>query len=173
MTNPENFTAHRKALMRLSELCGSLTSAFLITKDTAYSNAAKKHLNAWFVNDQTKRPYCFSLFNLDGIVIGAQIMSDEDHDLWSFTTADGKSVAKALEYMAPYVADKSKWFLKSDVMNWEAFPGARPTYILGAFRLNRTDYYNLWKQRKHFLEVEAIRRNVPLKFPLLWLADNK
>ena len=34
MTNPDNFTAHRKALMRLSEICGSLTSAFLITKDT-------------------------------------------------------------------------------------------------------------------------------------------
>ena len=100
-------------------------------------------------------------------------MSDEDHDLSSFTAVHGKSVAKALEYMAPYVADKSKWFLKPDVMNWEAFPGARPAYILGAFRLNRTDYYNLWKQRKHFLEVEAIRRNVPLKFPLLWLADNK
>ena len=302
MTNPDNFTAHRKALMRLSEICGSLTSAFLITKDTAYSNAAKKHLNAWFVNEQTKmaphflyaqaiqgrhtgrgigiidaihfidvvqsvrqlekhnkissqelteikkwfasflkwltthkygldekvhpnnhgnwwntqvalyakftnndsildfcrdnfknkilpsqlstkgsfplelartKPYSYSLFNLDGIVIGAQIMSDEDHDLWSFTTADGKSVAKALEYMAPFVADKSKWFLKPDVMYWEDFPVAQPAYILGAFRFKRTDYYDLWKLRKHFLEVEEVKRNVPLKFPLLWLAENK
>ena len=100
-------------------------------------------------------------------------MSDEDHDLWSFTTADGKSVAKALEYMAPFVADKSKWFLKADVMYWEDFPVAQPAYILGAFRFKRTDYYDLWKLRKHFLEVEEVKRNVPLKFPLLWLAENK
>jgi len=73
----------------------------------------------------------------------------------------------------PYVAEKSKWFLEPDVINLEDFLVVQLAYILGAFRFKRTDYYDIWRQRKHFLEVEEVKRNIPLKFPLLWLAQNK
>ena len=53
-TNPENFTAHRHAMIRLSEITATLTSAWLITKDKSYSEKALEHLNAWFVNPLTK-----------------------------------------------------------------------------------------------------------------------
>ena len=53
-TNPENFTAHRHAMIRLSEITATLTSAWLITKDKAYSEKALEHLNAWFVDPLTK-----------------------------------------------------------------------------------------------------------------------
>jgi hypothetical protein len=54
ITNPNNFTDHRKALVRLSEIAGNLTSAYIITKDDTYADAAIKHLTAWFVDDDTK-----------------------------------------------------------------------------------------------------------------------
>ncbi len=53
LTNPQNFTAHRKAMIRFSKSVGTLTSAFLLTKNTKYSKAAIKHLNAWFIDTAT------------------------------------------------------------------------------------------------------------------------
>jgi hypothetical protein len=52
-TNPQNFTAHRKAMIRFSTTVGTLTSAYLLTKNTKYSTAAIKHLNAWFIDTAT------------------------------------------------------------------------------------------------------------------------
>jgi hypothetical protein len=54
MSNPNNFVAHRKAMIRFSQIVGSLASAYLITKDEKYVKAAFSHLNAWFVNEKTR-----------------------------------------------------------------------------------------------------------------------
>ncbi len=53
LTNPQNFTAHRKAMVRFSQIIGSLTSAYRITKNEKYVAHAMLHLNAWFVNEST------------------------------------------------------------------------------------------------------------------------
>ena len=37
-TNPDNFVAHRHAMIRFSSLIGDLTSAWLVTKDEKYIN---------------------------------------------------------------------------------------------------------------------------------------
>lgn len=52
-TNPQNFTAHRLAMIRFSKTVGTLTSAFLLTKNAKYSAAAAKHLVAWFIDTAT------------------------------------------------------------------------------------------------------------------------
>lgn len=53
-TNPDNFLAHRKAMIRLSEIIGTLVSACLITRDETYAAQAIKHLKAWFVDPETR-----------------------------------------------------------------------------------------------------------------------
>ena len=53
LTNPENFTAHRKAMIRFSQIMGYLTSAYLITGDEKYLNKARLHLKAWFIDTAT------------------------------------------------------------------------------------------------------------------------
>jgi hypothetical protein len=53
MTNPENFVAHRKAMIRLSQIVGSLASAYKITGDEKYVIQAFSHLKAWFANNET------------------------------------------------------------------------------------------------------------------------
>ena len=54
MTNPDNFVAHRRSMVRLSELVGTLVSAYILTEDPAYASHAEAHLMAWFVDEQTR-----------------------------------------------------------------------------------------------------------------------
>lgn len=54
MTNPENFVEHRKVMIRLSKIIGALASAYKITGNEKYVKQALVHLNAWFVNADTK-----------------------------------------------------------------------------------------------------------------------
>ena len=53
MTNPDNFVAHRHAMIRLSRIIGALASAYKITNDEKYVQHAIKHVLAWFVNAET------------------------------------------------------------------------------------------------------------------------
>jgi hypothetical protein len=53
LSNPNNFTAHRKAMVRFSQVIGYLTSAYMITKNDQYVKHAFVHLNAWFSDDAT------------------------------------------------------------------------------------------------------------------------
>ena len=115
------------------------------------------------------KPYGYSLFNLDAMVMNCLILSDPENDLWNFTTEDGKNIEKGLEYMAAFVADKSSWPLKPDVMYWENWPVAHPAFIFGAIQFNNEKYFKLWEDQEHFPEVKEVIRNLPVRNPLIWL----
>ncbi|HVG16940.1 MAG TPA: alginate lyase family protein [Chitinophagaceae bacterium] len=53
MTNPDNFVAHRHAMIRLSQIIGALASAYQLTGDEKYVQQAMKHCKAWFVDEAT------------------------------------------------------------------------------------------------------------------------
>jgi hypothetical protein len=53
-SNPANFNAHREAMIRLSLIVPALTAAWMLTRQKKYSDHAARHLNAWFVDPQTK-----------------------------------------------------------------------------------------------------------------------
>ena len=53
MSNPENFVAHREAMIRFSRIIGALASAYKITKDEKYVRHALVHLRAWFIDAET------------------------------------------------------------------------------------------------------------------------
>ena len=54
MTNPDNFVAHRHALIRLSLHVPALAAAWLLTRDRRYATHAAAHLRAWFVDAPTR-----------------------------------------------------------------------------------------------------------------------
>jgi hypothetical protein len=54
MSNPGNFTDHRKAMIRLSQITGLLASAYKITGDEKYVRQAFLHLKAWFADTITR-----------------------------------------------------------------------------------------------------------------------
>lgn len=299
-TNPENFVAHRLAMIRFSKVVGSLASAYIITKDEKYVEQAFKHIRAWFVTPETlmnpsllyaqaikgvssgrgigiidtihlmevaqgilrmqdaksvnkdeleivkkwfadyitwltthkygidemnaqnnhgtcwvmqvasfakltgneeilemcreryktvllpdqmaedgsfpremsrTKPYGYALFNLDAMTTVCQILSTETDNLWEFTTPDGKNIKKGVEFMAPFIKDKSKWNLPPDVMYWDDFPIAQPALIFSAVNFENKEYFNLWKNLKHDISVQEVERNTPVRNPLIWLTN--
>jgi Alginate lyase len=54
MSNPDNFVAHRNALMRLSVQFAALAAAWKISRDARYATHAVEHLRAWFLNESTR-----------------------------------------------------------------------------------------------------------------------
>jgi len=53
LTNPQNFVAHRLAMIRFSRIIGALASAYQITGDKKYVKQALWHLKAWFITPET------------------------------------------------------------------------------------------------------------------------
>jgi hypothetical protein len=53
ITNPDNFLAHRKLMIRFSKIIGALASAYKLTGDEKYVRQAVIHLKAWFVDPET------------------------------------------------------------------------------------------------------------------------
>lgn len=300
MTNPDNFTAHRKAMVRFSRIIGALAAAYKITGDDIYVMHAILHLNAWFADTTTRmnpsllyaqaikgrytgrgigiidtihlmevvqgivvmeksrsinrevltktrqwfklylqwltthqygkdemnaennhgtcwvmqvaafarftandtilsfcrdryknillpnqmandgsfprelkrtKPYGYSLFNLDAMAMVCHILSDADHDLWHYKTADGKSIQKGIEFLYPYVNDKSKWPYQKDVMYWDNWPVAHPFLVLGAAVFKQRNWFNTWKRLDHNPSVEEVLRNLPVRNPVIWLEN--
>nr|WP_294901229.1 alginate lyase family protein [uncultured Pedobacter sp.] len=296
LTNPDNFVAHRFAMIRFSKIIGALASAYKITGDEKYVKQAVLHLKAWFVNPETlmnsnleyaqaikgrftgrgigiidtihlldvaqgtlvmenrinatdlkaiknwfseylkwlmtskngneemnaknnhgtcftlqvagfakltgnqqllkfasdryktvllpnqmdvngsfpqemarTKPYGYSLFNLDAMTILCQILSTKENNLFGYTTTDGKSIKKGIEFMQPFIADKNKWTLKPDVMYWNDWPVAQPSLIFGANAYQNQMWFNTWKALDHQPKVNEVIRNLPIKYPLLYL----
>lgn len=297
-SNPDNFVAHRKAMIRFSEIIGALASAYKITGDEKYVKHALVHLKAWFVDSETlmnpnllfaqavkgvttgrswgiidtihfmevaqgimvmekaksfdqkslttikkwfadyifwlntskpgiteklaknnhsacwvmqvaafaklcddnvmldslrwryknvslpnqmatdgsfplelarTKPYGYSIFNLDAFTMICQILSTPKDNLWTYETADGKSIYKGINYLYPFVADKSKWTLKPDIMYWNNWPIAQPFLIFGAQQFKNKDWFTTWKSLELKPTVEEVIRNVPIRHPLIWL----
>ncbi len=300
MTNPENFVAHRQAMIRLSRIVGALASGYRITRDEKYVRHAFMHLQAWFASPDTMmnpslqfaqaikgratgrgigiidtihlvevaqgiiamekasgvdstvlsatrnwfqqylkwltthpygqdemkaknnhgtcwvmqvaafarltgdrelmdlcrdrfksvllpeqmapdgsfplelrrtKPYGYSLFNLDAMAMICQILSEPSHDLWNYQSAEGKSVRTAISFLFPYVAEKGKWPYPKDVMYWNDWPVAHPFLVFGALKFGATDWFETWKKLDHAPEVEEVLRNLPVRSPIIWIAE--
>jgi hypothetical protein len=298
MTNPDNFVAHRHAMIRLSEVVGALASAYKLTGDAKYVQHATLHCKAWFSDTATMmhphllyaqaikgrftgrgigiidaiqlmevtqglslmqnapsmdkevlaaskkwfdrflqwltthkygkdemnatnnhgscwvmqvaafskftgndtlmkfcsdryknvllpnqmaadgsfpqelrrtKPYGYSIFNLDAMTTICQLLSSEKDNLWSYQTADGRSIKKGIEYLYPFIADKTKWPLKPDVMYWNDWPVAQPFLLFGANAYKNKDWLDTWKKLDHAPKVEEVIRNLPVRNPIIWV----
>lgn len=297
-TNPNNFVAHRHAMIRFSEIVANLTSAYTLTKDKKYIEAALSHVRAWFMDEHTKmnpnllyaqaikgvtkgrgigiidtihlieviqsllkmelwgvlsqedilgtkewvsaylqwltthpnglkemnaknnhgtcwvmqvamfakytsndtilqlcvdryknillpdqmaedgsfprelnrtKPYGYSLFNLDAMSTLCYILSTDNENLWAYTTDDGKNMQKGIDFMLPFVIDKSLWEYTPDVMYWDEWPIAQPFLFFGSIGLNNIEYIKVWKSLEHFPTNDEVVRNLPIRNPLIWL----
>lgn len=297
-TNPDNFIAHRKAMIRLSTIIGALASAYQLTGDEKYVKHALVHVKAWFADPETlmnpnlsfaqavigsstgrswgiidtihlmevaqgiyimqkaksfdpkillitkkwfadyilwlntskngiaeklsknnhsacwvmqvasfaklcedklmldslrwryknvllpnqmaidgsfslelarTKPYGYSIFNLDAMTMICQILSVKEDNLWNFETIDRKSIKKGIAYLYPFIADKSKWILKPDVMFWENWPVAQPFLLFGANAFKNQSWFETWKRLDLKPINEEVIRNLPVRHVLLWM----
>lgn len=114
------------------------------------------------------KPYGYSIFNLDAMTMLCQILSTSQDNLWDFETPDGKSIKKGIIYLSPFVADKSKWTLKPDVMYWDNWPIAQPFLLFGANAYHENAWLTTWQKLDHNPQVEEVIRNLPIRHPLIW-----
>lgn len=297
-TNPDNFVAHRHAMIRFSSIVGNLTSAYLLTKDKKYVEAVMKHVRAWFINEKTlmrpslqyaqaikgiatgrgigiidtvhlmevaqsllqlekagvlseedingskkwfsdylkwmsthpygidemnaknnhgtcwvmqaavfaryvdnkdmirfcsdrykevllpnqmaedgsfpretarTKPYGYSLFNLDAMATICQTLSTTTDNLWIFSVDNTKNMLKGIDFIFPYVVDKTSWPFVHDVMYWDEWPVAHPFLIFGALQTGNKEWLSAWSELEHFPETDEVIRNLPVRNPLLWI----
>jgi hypothetical protein len=115
------------------------------------------------------KPYGYSLFNLDAMATVCRIASTAEDDLFTFTLPDGRNLHKGVEFMYPYIKDKSKWPLKADVMNWEFWPVRQPALFFAGLAYGEPKYLELFKSLQADPTEEEILRNVPIRQPVLWV----
>jgi hypothetical protein len=115
------------------------------------------------------KPYGYAIFNLDAMTMLCQILSTPQDNLWNFETPDGRSIKKGINYLYPFIADKSKWTLKPDVMYWDNWPVAQPFLLFGANAYKKNDWFLTWQKLDHNPQVEEVIRNLPIRHPLIWM----
>ncbi|MBC8006208.1 MAG: alginate lyase family protein [Verrucomicrobia bacterium] len=297
-TNPDNFVAHRLAMIRLSEIAATHTSAWILSGDQKYANQVLIHLNAWFVDPATRmnpnmlyaqaiwgrftgrgiglidayhlvevirsvkmleekgglstdqlkpvkawfgdfltwmtthsygidemnarnnhgtcwvvtaaamadltqnkevrelcidrfktvflpsqmsedgsfplelkrtKPYGYSLFNMDAMCNLAEILSTPDDNLWEFQTPDGKSLKKGMEYIYPYITDKSKWPFAKDIYIWDEWPARQSSLLFAGLAYEKEEYIHTFLSLPATFTHPEVIRNVPVRHPIIWL----
>jgi hypothetical protein len=117
------------------------------------------------------KPYGYSLFNADAMATVCWILSTPADDLFKFEAPGGKSMCRGVSYIAPFIADKSKWPLKPDVMFHEFWPVRSPVLLFGGIKCDRPDWIATWKRLEANPTNEEVLRNLPIRQPLLWVND--
>ena len=115
------------------------------------------------------KPYGYSLFNLDAMSMVAEILSIPKDNLWKYKTPDGATIETALEFMYPYIKDKSKWPYQKDIMYFDDWPVRQPALLFGGIAYNKEKYISLWKTLNPAPTKEEILRNFFIRQPILWL----
>ena len=115
------------------------------------------------------KPYGYSLFNLEAMAAVCQILSTPADNLWTFALSDGRSIARAVEYMYPYIKDKKSWPQKPDVMYDEEWPMRQSCLLFAGLAFRNSDYVDLWKTLRGDSTVEEVIRNFFIRQPVLWV----
>jgi beta-galactosidase len=115
------------------------------------------------------KPYGYSIFQLDNVATFCQVLSTDSDNLWEFTLPDGRGVRRAVAFLYPFLADKSKWPHKPDVQAWEGWPVRQACLLFAGLAYGEQGYLDLWQKLPSEPTDEEVRRNVAVTQPVLWL----
>lgn len=117
------------------------------------------------------KPYSYSLFDMDALSLVCQIASRPGDNLWAFATPDGRGIRKTIDFMVPYIRDKSKWPFQHDVEYFDDLPVRQPSLLFAGVAYNDDAYLQLWKTLNPDPTVPEIIRNFPIRQPVLWVSE--
>ena len=120
------------------------------------------------------KPYSYSLFDLDVLAIVCEIASapgDSPDNLWHFTLANGNRYQKAVDFMFPFIQDKSKWPYAHDVEYFDDLPNRQPSLLFAGLAYREPKYIALWRTLPPDPKSAEIIRNFPVRQPLLWVTS--
>jgi len=120
------------------------------------------------------KPYGYSIFQADNLAALCVLLSTPNDELWKFTLPDGRTPRNAVDFIFPYLADKSQWLAdgyKKDISHWEDWPARQPCLIFAYAEFGGQKYFDLWKKLDADPTDLEIRRNIAITQPLLWIAS--
>jgi unsaturated chondroitin disaccharide hydrolase len=147
---------------QLMELCRKRYKTILLPRQMAPDGSFPLEIH------RTK-PYGYSLFNLDAMATICQLLSTPGDDLWHYQADSGKCIQKGIDYLYPYIADKSKWPFPHDIMIWDQWPVAQPALLFGAMAFRKADWFDTWRRLDHDPQNAEVIRNLPVRHPLIWI----
>jgi len=120
------------------------------------------------------KPYSYSLFDLDVLAIICQLVSTGDSspdNLWQFGLPNGNRYQKAVDFMVPFIQDKSKWPYPHDVEYFDDLPNRQPSLLFAGLAYNQPKYIALWRKLPADPKTDEIIRNFPVRQPILWITQ--
>ena len=108
------------------------------------------------------KPYGYSLFNLDIMATLAHVLQ-----VWDWNMADGRGIQKGIQFLLPYIQDKSQWKYPADIMYFDEWPIAQSCLFFAGVHGNKVAM-NTWKKLNHFPSNQEVIRNSPIRNPILW-----
>ena len=182
MTTSKNGIDERNAKNNHGTCWAAQVAAFSrLTGNAAQMEYCRNRYKTTFIPDQEApdgsfpqelrrtKPYGYSLFNLDAMAILVQTLTTKEDDLWKWELPDGRGMARAVAWMYPYIADKSKWPKPPDVMYFAQWPVRQPSLLFAGLALDKPEYLGLWRRLDPDPKVEEVIRNFPVRQPLLWV----
>ena len=119
------------------------------------------------------KPYGYSIFQLDNMSLLSELLSTEDDSLWTFTLPNGRGMKKAMDFLFPYLKDKSRWPYREDIEHYEDWPVRQPCLLLGGYAFGRPDYLALWETLDPDPTDLEVQRNMAVTQPLLWIIKSE
>lgn len=116
------------------------------------------------------KPYAYSIFQLDNLATLAHVLSTPEDNLWRFELPDGRGLPRAVAFLFPFLADKSKWPLPPDVQAWDGWPCRQPSLLFAGLACDEPAYLDLWRKLPADPDDEQVRRHMAVTQPSLWLA---
>lgn len=115
------------------------------------------------------KPYNYSAFLLDNLTSICQLLSTKNDNLWDYETSDHKSYKKALDFLTPYILDKSLWPYPKDVEHFDAFPIRYSFLLFAGHALGRQGLIDFYFQLPEDITDEEALRNLAVRTPALWM----
>jgi len=117
------------------------------------------------------KPYNYSLFNLEGFAVLAQIASTEADNLWTYRAKHG-SLRKAWDFMYPFLADKSSWVKPPDAQHFDELPIQSCGLLFAGMAYSEKDFLQLWEGLSPVRKSKEVDRSFPLRQPILWIPQS-
>jgi hypothetical protein len=117
------------------------------------------------------KPYGYSLFNIDAMCNVAQVLSTPEDNLFEFKTEKGLSLKNGMEYLYPFIADKSKWPFAKDIYIWEEWPVRQSSLLFAGLAYQNGNYISTFISLPSNPTHPEVIRNLPVRHPVIWLLN--
>jgi len=91
--------------------------------------------------------------------------------LFEYETKEGKSIKKGLEFIYPYIKEKSKWPYEKDIYIWNEWPVSHPALLFGALAYRNFNYLDSYLKLPKYPSHSEVIRNLPVRHPLIWILN--